>query len=171
MSYVSCLTTPVSCLLFLVYFLFSPVLLLLSSVSHLLSHGLLTQVSCPVQSCGAGAGTFWSEPEPVWRCEGKNVCFTTFEPIFIWKGAGAREIKVPEAGAGQKRTGSATLLLSHVPSSVLLSPQNSVFLCFKSKYFNCTISDILFRFNAKFDSFLYTYKVIFSLRMCIIVWY
>ena len=51
---------------------------------------------CKEQCCGAGAGTFWSEPEPVWRCEGKN-------------GAGAGKRKVPGAGAGQKRTGFATL--------------------------------------------------------------
>ena len=28
------------------------------------------------------AGTFWSEPEPVWRCEGKNIFFNSYLAYF-----------------------------------------------------------------------------------------
>ena len=37
-----------------------------------------------------GAGTFWSEPEPVWRCEGKNTFFTTYLAYFYMKRSRSR---------------------------------------------------------------------------------
>ena len=40
--------------------------------------------------------------------------------IFIWKGVGAGEKKVPGAGASQKRIGSTTLVLKHILVKFLL---------------------------------------------------
>ena len=79
--------------------------------TYLILQVIQTTVYC-MQCCGAGAGTSWSEP--VWRCEGKNIFFYYFLAYFYMKRSRSRWKKVPGAGVGQKRTGSATLTVCYL---------------------------------------------------------